>query len=181
MAKKKKAAKKKPQGNRRGRQLGASPAELAKARAAGKRQGKTGGRPKKTPSELIKTIADPTDDQYLDAALDHAQYGAQRDDIAVLLGLEKRLTDDGDFRNEFDKVVEFGVAQLRTTTARSLVNDANAGKVTAQQSVAKAYLEAFMDETPMRDFAAGTHDRVFGLIEKAKRIRKERAKPKGKR
>lgn len=175
---KKKARKKKPIGNRRGRQLGASNAELARARAAGKRQGKTGGRPKKPPSEKIAGRSDVSDQEILDAAQDHAEHGAQREDIVLLLKLESRLNDDVDFRAEFERVVNLGLANLRTRTARNLVKDANEGKVTAQQSVAKAYLEAFMDEAPMRDFAAGTHDRVCGLIEKAKRLRTER-KPRG--
>jgi len=170
----KKPTKKKAKGNRRGRQLGASKTDLAKARAAGKRQGKTGGRPKLPPTAKEKPEPVEIEPELEKKILDAAEHGVETEDIARILKIGKRLGEDTDFRAQFESLVDFGHARLREKVARKICDDAIKGAVTPLKEMAEAWLERHMDEAPMRDFASGTADRLHALIEKARASLKDR-------
>lgn len=177
MAKKKKTSRKKKAkapGKRVGRQRGAPPADMPKLNSARKKQGKLGGRPRVPISAKAKPGSTVIDEALDAAILEMAEEGSESEDIALILSLDKRLTDDSELRTSFERLVELGKAKLRTAVARRIIADSKKGKVTAQTKVAEAYLERFMDDAPLRDFASGADERILAEIKKAKGSLKDR-------
>jgi hypothetical protein len=129
----------------------------------GRRKGKLGGR--------VKGLRVPTewDPEWIRKM---AEIGAEGPDIEKAAAYD---LSDPKRRNEFDKLIEYGHARFRLTTAERMQREAlQKGKSTALKQVAEAWLSRYADDAAMSWAVemAGWQERIPVHIEKLKKHRK---------
>ena len=95
-----------------------------------------------------------------------ARVGAEADDIATKLGLHTRLATDATFKERFGDIFARGRADMRIELAKTILNEARVGQVSALGKMAVAHLAAFKDEAPSTEFASGYRAKVEELLAK---------------